>query len=341
LASYPCVDMAKKSASRAPTSDDRVVAIVGKELFLRSQYTAMLKSALVGTYGEIDTFTFDGAGTDAAQVLDECRSFGLMASNKLVIVDDADQFINADTRPLLERYADNPCEQTTLVLRGPKWTKGNLDKSIEKNGLIIKCDSVDEGTAQRWVLARTSKHHRSSISPNTAALLIQRLGTDLGRIDTELGKLAIAAGEGNEITAKVVGELVGMTREEEAWAIQSFLLCGDTERTLRELKVILSNGPRGTHIPVSFACTDLARKVMNIAEGMKQGVSAQALAKEMKLWGPSRDPILHAARSMGPKRARALFDTCIDADRSMKSSGTDPVRRLERLAVAYSAALRG
>ncbi len=338
-APYP-LDMAKKSASRAPTADDRVVALVGKELFLRSQYTAMLRSALTDAHGEIDTFTFDGQSVDAAMVLDECRSFGLMASYKLVIVDDADQFVNADTRPILERYADNPCDQTTLVLRGPKWTKGNLDKAIEKHGTIVKCDSVDEPTAQRWIQARTTKHHKSSIDPRTAALLVHRLGTDLGRIDTELGKLAVAAGEGNAITAELVGQLVGMTREEEAWAIQSFLLCGDPQRTLAELRVILGNAPRGAHIPVSFACTDLARKILNIAEGFKQGVSAQMLAKEMKLWGPSRDPILHAARSMGPRRARALFDTCLDADRSMKSSGADPVRRLERLAIAYAAALQ-
>ncbi|MCA9303922.1 MAG: DNA polymerase III subunit delta [Phycisphaerales bacterium] len=331
--------MAKKSASRAPNADDRVVAIVGKELFLRSQYTAMLRTALTEAHGEIDSFVFDGNTVDAAAVLDECRSFGLMASHKLVIVDDADAFVNAETRPLLERYAGNPNEQATLVLRGARWVAGNLDKAIAKVGMVLKCDSVDEATAQRWIMARTTKHHKSSIDARTAAQLVQRLGTDLGRIDTELGKLAVAAGAGNPITAELVTQLVGMTREEEAWAIQEFLLSGDTARILGELRVILSNAPKGAHVPVSFACTDLARKVLGIAEGMKQGVPVQTLAKEMKLWGPSRDPILQAARAMGPARARGLFDACIDADRSMKSSGTDPVRRLERLAVEYSRAL--
>ncbi|MBL4590581.1 MAG: DNA polymerase III subunit delta [Phycisphaerales bacterium] len=292
--------MAPKTASRAPTSDDRVVAIVGKELFLRSQYTSILRKSLIDKFGEIDTFTFDGNIADAATVLDECRSFGLMASHKLVIVDDADQFVRAETRPLLERYADNPCDQSTLVLRAPKWTKGNLDKSIAAHGVITRCEAVDEPTAMRWIQARTTKHHQSTIDPKSAALLVQRLGTDLGRIDTELGKLAVSAGQGNPITSELIGQLVGLTREEDAWAIQSFLLCGNTERILRELRLILSNAPRGTHVPVSFACTDLARKLLGIAEGMKQGVPIQSLAKEMKLWGPSRDPILHAARTIGP-----------------------------------------
>ena len=111
--------MAKRSAgtSRAPNSDDRIVVLIGKELFLRAQYTSMLRASLEKVHGEIETFQFSGDSVDPAEVLDECRSFGLMASYKLVIVDDADQFVRADTRPMIERYAQNPSEQATLVLR--------------------------------------------------------------------------------------------------------------------------------------------------------------------------------------------------------------------------------
>ena len=99
-----------------------MVVLIGKELFLRSQYTSMLRSALEQAHGEIETFQF-GGDADSAAVLDECRSFGLMAGHKLVIVDDADQFVRAETRPMIERYAQNPSEQATLVLRSAKWNK--------------------------------------------------------------------------------------------------------------------------------------------------------------------------------------------------------------------------
>lgn len=325
-----------KSASRAPTAEDRIVLLTGKELFLRSQYTSMLRSALQAAHGEVESFRFEGASAELASVLDECRSFGLMASHKLVIVDDADQFVRAETRPMLERYAQQPSEQATLLLRASKWNKGKLDDAIAKVGLVLKCEGVDPGTAVKWAQARAAKAHGSSIDASCAATLVERLGADLGKIDAELAKLSTAAGPGNTITAALIGELVGLSREDEVWAIQSYLLSGDASATLKELRIIMNNSPKGAHVPVSFACTDLARKLVGISEGMAQGGNANALAKEMKLWGPSRDPIMHTARKIGPARARKLFDDCIKADMGMKSSAGEPLRTLEMLVLEFA-----
>ncbi len=330
--------MAKRASTpnRAPTEDDRIVVLVGKELFLRSQYTSMLRAALEAKHGEIETFQFAGESTELAAVLDECRSFGLMATHKLVIVDDADQFVKADTRPMLERYAQSPSEQATLVLRGSKWNKGKLDTAIAECGIILKCDSVDDGTAVRWTQGRASKAYESSIDAKAAAALVERLGSDLGRIDTELAKLATAAGKGNPITPELIVQLVGMTREDDVWAIQSYLLCGDASKTLHELEIIMNNSPKGAHVPVSFACLDLARKLVGISEGMNQGINPNTLAKDMKLWGPSRDPIMHTARRIGPTRARKMLDECIKADMALKSSTGTPMRTLEMLLLSFA-----
>jgi len=331
--------MAKRAStsSRAPNADDRIVVLVGKELFLRTQYTAMLRASLEEKHGEIETFKFSGESCDPAAVLDECRSFGLMASHKLVIVDEVDQFVRAETRPMIERYAQSPSEQATLVLRGGKWNKGKLDTEIAKVGLIRKCDSVEPGMAIRWIQSRAEKAYETKIDPKSAAVLVERVGVDLGRLDGELGKLATAAGKGNPITIGLVVELVSMTREEDnIWAIQSYLLCGDASSTLHELHVIMNNSPKDAHIPVSFACIDLARKVVGISEGMAQGINANTLAKDFKLWGPSRDPIMQTARRIGPTRARALFDECIRADMALKSSVGTPMRTLEMVALSFA-----
>ncbi len=330
-----------KGGARVPGIDHRIVVLVGKELFLRTQYTSMLKDKLEAEHGEIEVFRFDGDSVDLAAVLDECRSFGLMAVHKMVVVDDADSFVNATTRPMLERYAASPSDGATLVLRGGKWNKGKLDDSINAVGLILKCDAVDEGTACRWVVARAQKEYQSSIDMRVAAGLVERLGADLGRIDTELSKLATAAGAGNPITADLVKELVGLTREEEVWAIQSYLLCGDPARSLGELRVILGNSPKNNAVPVIFACSDLARKLMGASEAMAQGVNPMTISKELKLWGAGKDAILNTARRLGPARARALFDECVAADVASKSSSADLGIMLERLMLSFVAASRG
>jgi DNA polymerase III subunit delta len=332
---------ASKSGAGQPGAEHRIVVLVGKELFLRTQYTAMLKERLEKEHGEVEVFKFEGDQTDLAEVLDECRSFGLMATHKMVIVDEADSFVNVGTRPMLERYAQGPSDQATLVLRAGKWNKGKLDDAIGTCGIIVKCDAVDEGTACKWVVRRAQTKYGSSIDQRAAAGLVERLGADLGRIDSELSKLATSAGEGNPITEQLISELVGLTREEEVWAIQSYLLCGDPDRAMSELRVVLGNSPRNNAVPVVFACSDLARKLMGASEAMAQGINSNVIGKELKLWpASSKDTILRTAKRLGPTRARALFDECVAADVASKSSSADMGIMLERLMLSFVRASR-
>ena len=329
-----------KTPNRAPNADDRVVVLAGKELFLRDQYTSMLRESLGQAHGEIENFKFAGDSIEIASVLDECRSFGLMSSHKLVIVDDADKFVNEHTRPMLMRYAEDPCEQATLLLRASTWRPGNLDKAIAKCGLVKKCDQVDVGTAIKWTQARAQRAYESSIGAREASLLVERLGADLGKIDAELGKLATGAGVGNPISGALIMEMVALTREEDTpWVIQEPLLSGDPEHTLRQLRIVLENTGKDQHVPVSFACIDLARKLVGVCEGAASGQNLNAVAKELKLWGPSRDVLMRLSNRMKPQTARELLDASIRADMSIKRSA-DPVRTLEVLALRFAAAVR-
>jgi DNA polymerase-3 subunit delta len=328
--------MAKAAPSRMPTPEDRVVLLQGKELFLRTEYTEHLRRLLKAAHGDCEFVKFDGATAAPAEVLDECRSFGLMATHKLVVVDDADLMLNQDTRPMFERYCDSPSDQATLVLRASTWRPGNLDKAIDKVGLVIKCDEIDTASAGKWVVRRAEKTHGVRLDPPAAAMLIDRTGTDLGRLDGELAKLAASAGPGGTITTQLITELVGLTREQEAWAIQSLLLSGDAPRMLKELRVIMGNGSKDVGVPVSFACCDLARKLMGAAEGMAQGAPPGKITKDLGLWGGSDRPIMDAARRLGPARARELFDAAIAVDAGIKS-GLDTEIAIEVLALRFVA----
>ena len=319
-----------------PTPEDRVVILQGKELFLRTEYTDHLRKLLRQAHGECEFVKFDGTNAPPAEILDECRSFGLMAAHKLVVVDDADQLLTQDTRPMFERYCEAPADQATLVLRAPAWRPGNLDKAVAKVGVVIKCEVVHPAQAVKWAARRAERTHGVKLAPDAADMLIERTGSDLGRLDNELGKLAAAAGQGGTITTALIAELVGLTREEEAWAIQSLLLSGDPERALRELRVIMGNGARDAGVPVSYACCDLARKLVGAAEGIAAGTPPAKLRAALKLWGDSERLVFDNARRLGPARARALFDASMGVDAGIKS-GADPQLALETLALRFVA----
>lgn len=317
--------MAKRpSASHSQSADDRILVLVGKEPFLRTRYAERAIEVLKEAGHDAETFRFDGS-TAIAEVLDECRSFGLMQSHKVVIVDGADQLVAGANRPLMERYAASPVESATLILRCDSWNKGKkLDDAIRAVGGFLACDAPSDADAARWCARRAKEIHGVELSRDAAFTLIARVGPELARLATELEKLATAAGEGG-ITPDLVRELVGATREEDVWPVQEVLLRGRPEEAVAYIRSLL--GASGASaVPVRFAFADLAKKIHSAAHG---GSS----------WGPGAQAVSAAGRRIGGGRAAELLSAAIEADVKGKTGGGDEVVGLETLAVRFAQAL--
>ena len=318
-------------AERGPTAEHRIVLLTGKDSFLRVEWSRRLRDALEAKHGEISEFAFDGAAAPLATVLDELRSYGLMATHKLVVVDNADAFFAVEERRrAMERYAEAPMEEATLLLRTQNWRPGNFDKLVAKVGVILKCEPPSQDEAARWCLGRAQKQHRMPIDQGAAATLVDRIGSDLARLDTELAKLAAAASAAGKaaIDRATVIDLVGISREEQAWEIQEAILSGKPPAAAEKV-VELLRVSRAPEVLVSWAIIDLFRKIHAAAALQAQGVSDSQVARELKLWGASVSPVLASAHRLGLTRAAALQRRAVAADFAMKSGGAaDPERAL-------------
>lgn len=339
--------MAKRPAAKSVTLDAscRVGLLAGKEAFLRHLHTQNLRDALAAKHGTVDTVLYDGATASPADVLDECRSFGLIASYKLVVLDNAEALIKEDARPLFERYCEGVAEQAdagaTLLLRAETWRPGKLDALIEGVGGIVRCDEPSDDEAARWVMARAKKEHKAEIDPAAAAALVERAGAKLTRLDSELGKLAAASG-GKPITADLVGYFVGASRDEEVWGIQSTLLSAPPEEALQHLRYVLDVSRQPATL-VSYALVDLARKVHGASRAMKQGLRKDQVTgiKALRLWGPSGFAIVDVAQRTDPDHALALLRAAVRGEHKSKSGVGEPERNLETVVLQFAQTFGG
>jgi DNA polymerase III delta subunit len=280
-------------------------------------------------------------------VFDELRGYSLMMTYKLVVVDDADQWVKL-YRDALQRYAEAPVDHATLVLRAPTWHKGNVDKAIAKVGAVVKCEPPSASEAAAWLVARAVDAHGATLDKRAASLLVDRLGPHLMLLDTELAKLALMAkppggGKGKDdrpaVTLALVEEAVGRTSEEKAWVIQEPLLKGIAAGSAKEpLAMVYDLLDLAGHdpVPVMWAVTDLTRK-LSVAASMKAaGESDQAIAKAARVWGPQVGPFMSAVRGMSPARAAAMLQAALRADRRSKSGLGDARRNLEGVCVTLA-----
>lgn len=327
----------------APRPTDRIVVLHGPELFLLHEHTRQLRDALAAIHGEVQTLRFDGGSTTPAEVLDECRSFGLMGGHKLVVVDAAEQLVKEDYRPIMERYAAQPADSATLILRASdRWATGTrFDALVEAVGSVVACKPASPHEAAAWIVKRAKKRHACEVDPRAAAALVEHVGPDLARLDAEAAKLAAAAGPGAPVTTDLVRELVGHTREEDAWSIKRALASGSPEEAVRTLRLIMENSRRDEHVLLAFAAIDLTRGIHSGGHLLRGGASPGAVAGKLRFWGPDQDCFLAAARRTDPRTAAALFIEALEADARLKSSAGTPERTLERLAIRIASALAG
>lgn len=319
----------------------RIVIMHGKELFLRHESTARLMTALRAEYGEVDAFTFSGSEANAADVLDECRSFGLIAAHKVVIVDEADELVKQDARPLFERYAQNPSEGATLVLRSGNWKAGNLDKMVAKVGSIIPCKEMkDPNEAIRWANHRAEEGHGVRIDRNAVAALVDRVGNGLGRIDMELAKLAIGA-ENGVIRLNQVEELVAATKSLEPWPLQDALLSGNAEYGIKYIRDTIRSAPRGVEIPLIYTATTLARDLhaCTIAQHLRLSINEVADRTGKKGTYTIKN-VYPKARGLDVRQTAGLVAACVRADAHAKSGVGVAQRSLEMLTIGFSRVMR-
>ena len=316
------------------SADHRVVILHGKEAHLRSLHTDTLRAALSERYGEFETIRFAGADAPLADVLDECRSLGLMQQHRLVLVDEADRFVSADTRPALERYAQSPSDSATLVLRAGAWRPGKLDKAVARVGAVVKCEALSTADAAVWTRRRAEKRHGATLDAAAIGALIDRVGVDLGRLDAELAKLAAMA-DGATVTADLVRQSVGLTREEEVWAIQGRVLSGSPGPALTAVREALGPSKQPAAL-VSFALIDLARKLHTASVLLRRGAPDMQVSRQAKIWGAAQRPILAAARRAEPMALADLLAAAVETDAHCKTGRAEPARALELLALRFA-----
>ena len=289
------------------TGDERLVLLHGKEDFLRSEGFRLLKKALAERHDPLAVLRFDGAGAALADVLDELRSVGLMAQYKLVVVDEAETFVK-DHRPALERYADQPEPSATLLLRSANWRSGNLDKKIAAVGQVVKCEPLTDRTAGPWLTRRCRDHYGCKINGRAASLLIEKTGLDMGRLDCELAKLAVAVPPGGTIDEKVIVSLSGQVGDEAVWHIKQALLSGEPRQALAKLHEMIDLADIKPE-QIAWHLTDLAQSLYAGAVAVSKRQSLAGFCNANRIWGPMQKPFTAAVGRLGVTGAAALLAT--------------------------------
>jgi DNA polymerase III subunit delta len=305
-----------------------VTVLSGGQRHLKQAVLVVLKKAVIDD-DDTSLTKFIGRDADLQSVTDELRTISMWGDRRLVIVEEADDFVTKYRAPL-EKYVEKPASKSVLVLDVKSWPKTTrLAKQVAKEGLDVECSELKGAQLFKWLQDTARDAHQQSLSRDASVLLVELVGEDLGLLDQELSKLASYVGAGAKIEAGDVQKLVGGWRTETTWAMTDAVRDGDLAFAIETLDQLLTAGEAAPKLLGGIAfvfkkfaqATELSRS-MPLDQALRQaGVFPQAV-------GPSQSYL----RRIGRPNAERILSYLLETDAGLKGGSRLPERmQLERL----------
>jgi len=149
---------------------------------------------------------------------------------------------------LIEALEKGWPEGNTLVLVAAACDRRlKLFKALRTHGLVVDVAfetgrARDDQEALRSRLAGIAKEEGARMTPAACELLERKVGTNLGRLQSEVVKLATYVGTDGAIDEAAVQQVVGWTREEGQWELSNAIQERHLGRALRALRRTLQHG---------------------------------------------------------------------------------------------------
>jgi len=164
----------------------------------------------------------------------------MFAERQVVLLKEAQQMRDIGK---LESYIQQPLESTLFIVSyKDKKVDGRskLAKMLKEKGELLSTKKIYESNLPEWVtdLLQT---RGLTINQKALKLLIDHIGNDLIRINSEIDKLSINLGQRKTISEDDIETFVGISKEYNVYELQNALIKKDLAKAFRIVQYFESN----------------------------------------------------------------------------------------------------
>lgn len=220
-----------------------VYFLEGDEAFFIDEiFNALEEEAMLPAERDFNQTILYGKDTDVLTIIAEARRFPMMAERVLVLVREA-QHLKKEQLEKLEAYVEHPNSQTVLAFafKGKKLDKRlKLAKLIKSKGVLFESKPLYDNQLPHWIEAH-AKSMGIRIDGMAVRMMAEYLGSDLGRIHSELRKLRIVLPEGQMVSSDLVAEQVGIHKDYNVFELTKALSLGDRRKVVQIAQYAAAN----------------------------------------------------------------------------------------------------
>ncbi len=207
----------------------------GDEPYFIDQLTRMVEDHALNPGEEaFNKSVVYGGDVEAPKLLNELRSFPMLAQRRLVVLKEA-QRMNKNVIEKITPYLENPLDSTVFVMA---FKGGKIDgrskavKLLKEKGVVFESKPLYENQVAGWI-GQYLKEKGYQAKPEALTVMVAYLGANLGLIANEIEKIMLyLKGKGTDvITPEVVYEVINVDKDFNVFELMNVLGNRDHSRS--------------------------------------------------------------------------------------------------------------
>jgi len=313
-----------------------VYCIYGEESYFIDETIKRIKEALQ-TAEEAEIMTFDMEEAPVDVVIDEADTFPFFSERKLVIAKNA-SFLKATEKgkekidhdlKRLENWLAHPSDFCITVFIAPYEKldeRKKITKAMKEKSIMIHAETPKENDLAIWIRSEVSRFNKSIID-DAVDKLVEMVGANMLQLQIEIEKMSLYLGEENQISARLVEELVAKTLEHDAFKMLNAYLSRNVSEALQIYHDLLRQKEEPIML-VGLLASNI-RTMNNVYYLQKKGYHPNQISKQLKIHPYRVKLMLENRERPNEERLLKALKNLSEVDLMLKSVSGNRERYLE------------
>ena len=207
-------------------------------------------------------------------------AMSLMESRRYLLADGVERWRDRQLEAVAVAVGDLPPDLTLVLIARAKAPAKLLKAVRAAQGEVHEFEAPKPREMPRLLVA-DAQRLGFRLEPTAARLLVDRMGANPVRLQNELERLALWAGEGGEVTAADLGAMIADTSEAAVWSLSDALLEGDAAGALRIGERLIDQGENVTGLIYGLASR--LRGACSAAGQLAEGIPPSQVESSLKM----------------------------------------------------------
>jgi DNA polymerase III subunit delta len=248
---------------------------------------------------------------DHEALLAAIPAMSLMESRRYLLADGIERWRDKQLEPVLAALRELPPDLTLVLICRDK-AAAKLVKAVKAaKGEVHEFEAPKARDLPR-ILVADAQGLGFRLEPAAARMLVERMGANPVRLRTELERLALWAGEGGQVGAADLEEMVADTSETAVWSLSDALIEGDAAAALRIGERLIDQGENVTGLIYGLASR--LRGACAAAAQLEEGIPPKQVEGSLKMHPYAAKQLVRRLGGTDLAGLRAATETLADLE---------------------------